>query len=188
MLKYVSGFLLASLMAVSAAQAADYNQWQLMPPKKSAAEPAAAPAGGQMSAPAAKKRRQRAGQVRLVNVKDKNHKFTLACRANSGRLQMLVVFGGGADRLAGKTGATTLSLMVDGKSVLNNSASRYRRAARGNVAVRTVLQGEAMTDFLSRFLAAKKVIAVSYGKEAAESYTVTKASSNGLALQACLLK
>ncbi|KAA6404536.1 hypothetical protein [Candidatus Tokpelaia sp.] len=194
MLKFIGIFLTAMLVAAGAAQAIEYNQWQLMPQKKSAgAKQAGAPQADKpdsekAGASTGQRPKKQAERVRLVNVKDKNHKFALACRAHSGRLQMLVLFSGGADKMLEQTGKTTLSLMIDGKSVLKNNDSRYRRVARGNMAVRTVLQGDAVTHFLSQFLAAKKVITVSYGKEAAESYTVTKAGSNGLALQSCLLK
>jgi|GEM_PF-1803798 len=189
MLKFIGIFLAVMLAAAGAARAVEYNQWQLMPQKKNmAAKRAGMPDSGKSGLPAEGKHKKRAERVRLVNVKDKNHKFALTCRANSGRLQILVLFSGGADKMLEQTGKTTFSLMIDGKSVLKDNDSRYRRAARGNMAVRTILQGDAMAHFLSQFLAAKKVITVSYGKEAAESYAVTKAGSNGLALQNCLLK
>lgn len=205
MFKFIACFLLGLLAAAPAAQAAiAHNQWQSVPPAKkaAAAEEKAAAAG--KSGAAEKQRKPRAERVRLVNIKDKNHKLTIACRANSGHVQINALFGGddkmpagtsqiaaektGADKKRAKAEKTTLSLMIDGQPVLKDSEALLRRAKQGNRAVHANLNGDDTVRFISRFLAAKKLIAVSAGSGAAETYTAANAAQAGLALQNCLHK
>lgn len=123
--RFLAGVLTACVSALpfaaGSAQAAEYNQWRLVPQKQRDIAENAAPRADKDSdknkaaqqekaeqkktvrqmpasiAAEAKPRRPRAARVLLVNIKDKNHKLAIGCRINSGRLQLNAVFAAAAD-------------------------------------------------------------------------------------------